>query len=81
MSFSSATAIRASAPMEATATPSAMETAASTAMTAASMLSVGWDWDESETNECCERYQGLAKSGRAHNLYLPDFLPYSGVQS
>jgi hypothetical protein len=45
--------------MEAAAS-AAMRTSASTAMRAAAMLSVGCDWGESETDESCECYQGLA---------------------
>jgi hypothetical protein len=57
--------------MEATATAAAMKTATSAAMTTASVLSNGQVGGESETDENCQRYQGIAKSGWAHNLYLP----------
>jgi len=58
--------------MEATATASSMETAsAASAMTTAAVLSKGQVGGESETDENGKRYQGIAKSGWAHNLYLP----------
>jgi hypothetical protein len=58
--------------MEATATAASVKTAAaSSAMSTTAVLRNGQAGGESETDENCKRYQGIAKSGWAHNLYLP----------